>query len=319
MSSLRRAVLINPKAGCGGKGLALARLLGSHPHVMVRMLEDFARLPVILAEMGSAQTDELFISSGDGTIHAILTEIVEHRPFSALPKIGVLPHGKTNLTAGDLGLRLPGPAAEAGFIAGRAASLTKPRPTLRVLNPGDGRVRHGMFVGTGAAAAGTRFCQQVFHGTGVTGKWATSATLVAATLKALFTAPDPDDPKRLDRAYVIGFSIGNDEFPAAPRLCLMASTLDRLLLGTRPFWGGKREPIRVTVLPYPVPSVIRWMLPMMYGAENREAPKGAASWSTDRLTVSTREEFVIDGEFFDPPANEPLRIETGASFTFICG
>jgi hypothetical protein len=316
---LRRAVLINPKSGRAGKGLALAGLIGSHSYIMVRMLEDFSRLPEILAEMGRAQVEELFISSGDGTIHAVLTELAEHRPFPVLPRIGVLPHGKTNLTAGDLGLRLPNRAAEADFIARRAASLTKSRPTLRVLNPRDGRVRHGMFVGTGAAAAGTRFCQQAFHGTGVTGKWATSATLIAGTLKALFTAPDPDDSKRLDRAYVIGFAIGNDAFPAAPRLFLMASTLDRLLLGTRPFWGGKRAPIRISVVPYPVPSIIRWMLPMMYGGEDRKAPKGAASWSTDRLAVSTREELVIDGEFFDPPANEPLRIETGPSFTFICG
>jgi diacylglycerol kinase (ATP) len=316
---LNRAVLINPKSGRGGKGIGLSRHLGAHPRVMVRMLDDFSQLPEILAEMGRAEIDELFISSGDGTIHAILTEIAESRPFPSLPKVGILPHGKTNLTAGDLGLRLPSRAAEAGFIAGKAASLTKPRSTLRVVNPRDGRVRHGMFVGTGAASTGTRFCQQVFHGTGVTGKWATSATLLSAVARALFTRGHPDDRKRLDRAYVIGFTIGNDAFPPAPRLFLMASTLDRLLLGARPFWGGKRAPIRVSIVPYPIPSVLRWMLPMMYGGENRRAPKGAASWSTDHLTVSTREEFVIDGEFFDPPSNEPLQIETGPSFTFICG
>ena len=316
---MNRAVLINPKSGRGGKGIALARLLDPHSYLIVRMLENFSQLPNILAEMGRARIDELFISSGDGTIHAVLTELAEHRPFPALPKIGILPHGKTNLTAGDLGLWLPSRAAEAEFIAGRTASLMKPRPTLRVLNAGDGRVRHGMFVGTGAAATGTRFCQQAFHGTGVTGKWATSATLLSAAARALFTPGSPDDGKRLDRAYVIGFSIGNDPFPPAPRLFLMASTLDRLLLGTRPFWGGKRAPIRVSVVAYPIPSIVRWMLPMMYGGENRKAPKGAGSWSTDRLTVSTREEFVIDGEFFDPPLNEPLQIETGPTFTFICG
>ena len=48
--------------------------------------------------------------------------------------------------------------------------------------------------------------------------------------------------------------------------------LDTLLLKSHPFWGGKTAPIRTTVIPYPVPSVLRWMLPIMYGGENHASP-----------------------------------------------
>ncbi len=40
---------------------------------------------------------------------------------------------------------------------------------------------------------------------------------------------------------------------AGQHLLLLATTLDKLILGTRPFWGGKAGPIRVSTLPYPVP------------------------------------------------------------------
>ena len=59
-------------------------------------------------------------------------------------------------------------------------------PTIRCANPGDGRPRHGMFVGTGAVAAGTQFCQQAFNAKGVKGNWATFATLASAVSKTVF-------------------------------------------------------------------------------------------------------------------------------------
>jgi hypothetical protein len=90
------------------------------------------------------------------------------------------------------------------------------------------------------------------------------------------------------------------------------------VLNTRPFWGGKTGPIRVTTFPYPVPSIPRWLLPMMYGGEDRKFPKGAVSFCASALEVTTPVTFVIDGEFFEPPLGEPLRLETGPVFTYVC-
>jgi diacylglycerol kinase (ATP) len=316
---MKRGVIVNPKSGRDGKGAELARMLAQHPHVMLRMLEDFAALPAILDEMAAAQVSELFISSGDGTVHAIQTELAERRPFRAFPQLSVVAHGTTNLTAGDLGLRIGSVAAQAEFIARQSATTRASRHTLRLVNPGDGKVRHGMFLGAGAASVATRFCQQSVHKTGLTGDWATFATLASAIACFLFKPADPGDDTRIDRPYRIGLNVGNEVIAPSPHLMFLATTLDKLILGTRPFWGGKRLPIRISVLPYPVPSVARWLLPLMYGGENRSVPKGAKSWSADRLTVSTDVPFVVDGEFFDPPMGEPLHVESGPSFTYIIG
>jgi hypothetical protein len=318
-ASMKRGVIINPRSGRRGKGTALAGMLASRPGVMLRVLDDFARLPAILDEMAAAQVSELFISSGDGTVHAIQTDLAERRPFGSLPRLGLVPHGTTNMTAADLGLSVRAVAAQAEFIAATPARDLRSRATLRVGNAADGKVRHGMFLGTGAVATATRFCQDAVHRTGLTGDWATFATLAAAVTRSLLTRADPGDSTRIDRPYPIGLTIGNDEIVQAPRLLLLATTLDKLILGTRPFWGGKRGEIRLSLIPYPVPSVARWLVPLMYGGENRSVPEGALSWSTDRFAVSTTSFFVVDGEFFDPPKDEPLRVEAGPVFTYVCG
>jgi hypothetical protein len=224
------------------------------------------------------------------------------------------------MTAADLGFQNRNVKVQADFIANRQPRLLRKRPTLRAANPRDGKIRHGMFLGTGAVWQATVFCQDAVHRVGLKGDFATFATLAAAIGKSLFSTASPDDPSRIDRPYQIGISRDCESAVAAGRqLLLLATTLEKLILGTRPFWGGKVGPIRVSTIPYPVPSVTRWLLPLMYGGEGRSAPQGAQSLSGSSFKIVTDTPFVIDGEFFEGPIEGPLRLETGPEFTYVCG
>lgn len=176
-----------------------------------------------------------------------------------------------------------------------------------------------MFLGTGAVSEATLFCQQAFNAKGVKGNWATFATLAGAVTRSLFTAPDPTDTTRFDRPFAISVDVEGKPVAAGEHLLLLATTLEKLVLGTRPFWGGRQGAIRATVIPYPVPSIPRWLIPIMYGSETRKVPPGAMSFSSAELAIRSPVNFVIDGEFFDPPEDEALRVETGPVFTYVCG
>ncbi len=316
----RAGLLVNPRSGkSSGKGLRLAEMLGSKPNVSTRVLEHFGQLPVFLDELAKEGVTDLFISSGDGTIQAIQTDLAERKPFNAIPRLSLLPHGTTNMTAADLGFRQRNLSAQAEYINTLEASHLRERPTLRVVNPRDGKPRHGMFLGTGAASEATLFCQRAFNARGVKGSWATFATLASAAGRTMFTRADPNDELRFDRPFPIRITSGTTEFCSGTQLMMFSSTLEKLILGTKPFWGGKSGAIRTSVLPYPVPSIPRWLLPVMYGSENRKTPPGAMSFSSESLEITCPISFVIDGEFFDGPEGAALRLETGPVFTYLCG
>ncbi len=317
---MRAGLIVNPASGkASGKGLALAERLKSAAAVPVRILERFGQLPQILDEFAAAGITELFVSSGDGTVQAVQTELAERRPFAQQPRLGLLAHGTTNMTAADLGLRYRSIDAQAQFIAHPEARILRPRATLRAVNPRDGRPRHGMFLGTGAISKASLYYQQTFNARRIGGNWAGFAPLAGAVARSLFTAADPADETRFDRPYPIAIDAGGRSIATGEQLLMLSTTLEKLILGARPFWGGVHGPIRTSVIPYPVPGIVRWLLPIMYGGENRKVPAGAASFSSTELAIRTPISFVIDGEFFEPPEHEPLRIETGPIFTYICG
>jgi diacylglycerol kinase family enzyme len=317
-------LIINPLSGKqSGKGLELAGALAGAPGVLIRVLDQFGHLNGFLDEMGKAGVSDLFISSGDGTIQEIQTQLAERKPFSSLPRLCLLPHGTTNLTAADLGFAHTSIARQTAFVtaagAGKVANDLRTRTTLRIVNPRDGKTRHGMFLGTGAVWQATRFCQDAVHRTGLKGDWATFATLAAAIVKSVFSRSDPDDMERIDRPYQMTVRGDGAEILSGGELLFLATTLDKLILNTRPFWGGKQAAIRATSFPYPPPNLARWLYPALYGSEDRRMPPGCHSFSAGVIEIETECPFVLDGEFFDPPANAMLRIETGPEFTYVCG
>jgi diacylglycerol kinase (ATP) len=313
-------LIINPLSGRkGGMGERLRRCLRKNV-VEVVMLESFADLPAMLAHMAGRGIDALAISSGDGTVHAIQTELAERRPFERLPKLVLLPHGTANLSASQLGVHRS-PEEVARLLESPSALDTLPmvvKPTLRVANPADGRPRHGMFMGTGAIYTATAYCQEVVHRAGLRGNTAIVATFLRCLFGGMLGRGDPS-PSPIARKYALRVSADGTERFSPDGLLFLATTLDSLMLGARPFWGGRTGPIRATALPYPIRHIWRWVWPALYGAETRRMPEGATSFCAQSLEISGPTPYVIDGEFFEPPPNAPLRINTGPDFVYLRG
>ncbi|MGI9464456.1 MAG: diacylglycerol kinase family protein, partial [Aestuariivirgaceae bacterium] len=263
-------LIVNPSSGKrSGYGTALAGKLENKAGVHVRVLERFEELSGRLDELADLGVTSLFISSGDGTVQQIQTELAERRPFDTLPDLGLLPHGTTNMTAADLGLGTQNLDEQARIIADAdyrtQKTARRTRPTVRIANPADGQVRHGMFVGTGALWRGTVFCQQAVHKTGLRGEWATFATLAAAIVRSLVSKAGGQDPERISQPHEMTGKAADGTVVTGDQLFFLATTLDKLILGSRPFWGPKSAGLRASIFPYPPPSVPRWLWKSMYG------------------------------------------------------
>jgi diacylglycerol kinase (ATP) len=316
----KAGVLINPTAGRGnGKGLRLAAALGNAAHVDVRLMESFQQIRQHLLDMAEEGVTDLFISSGDGTVQAVQTLLAEEHIFEASPRLALLPHGTTNLTGIDVGFRIRSVAGQANYISTLPQPKVQRRHSLRVANPSDGQPRHGMTLGAGAAARGTRHAQEAFNNKGVKGAFASFATIAGGLARAAVSSAEGDDPGRLDRPCEMAIRYEGYDVTKGPQLMFVATTLRHLFFRTRPFWGGKRGPIRASVFPHPTPNILRWALPMMYGGELRSAPAGAHSFSGTGFEIASAEPYVMDGEFFDGPDQGLLQVAAGPEWEFITG
>ncbi len=93
------------------------------------------------------------------------------------------------MTAADIGYTTRSIPAQASFIANPVAQVLRNRPTVKAVNPRDGRVRHGMFLGTGAVSFGHALHQVSLNDRGVKGNAATFLALAGAVGKSIFSAP----------------------------------------------------------------------------------------------------------------------------------
>ncbi|WP_196501893.1 diacylglycerol/lipid kinase family protein [Aestuariivirga litoralis] len=316
----RAGVLINPFSGRNnGKGEALYQVLKDQPGLSLHRFADFAELEPAIDQCAKDGVTDLFISSGDGTIQAILTHVAGKANFKTLPQIGLLPHGTTNLTAGDIGLHIGSIAAQARFIKTLPDCKVATRHTIHVLNPVGAPPRLGFTLGAGAAARATRSAQVDYNDKGVKGSMASFATIAVGLAKAAFSKPKPGDLTRLDRASPMTVTCDGKITAQGNQLMFVATTLNHLFFRTQPFWGARNGALRTLTVAYPPPNILRWALPLMYGRIGKNIPPGCVSFTSDAFEISCPEPYVMDGEFFDGPAQGALRVQAGPEFKFILG
>ncbi len=311
-------MLINPRAGrSNGQGLALAQKIRDFKYADTRVVKSFAEIDGIVAEFCEQRVDTICISSGDGTIQHVQTLLAEKLKPSSLPRLCLLPHGTTNMTAADIGFKSRSLAAQARFIADAQPRVLRRRGTLRISNTQDGQVRHGMFLGTGAIAVAAKYCQTVLNDRGVHGSWATGATLAFGLLRAQFSTKTSSDESRFDRPHEISLSVNGQEIATGQQLLALCTTLEKLILGSKPFWGGAQAEIRSTSLKYPMTKIVRWTYPLLFGPEIRRVPQGAVSASGTQVRLRSSSAYVLDGEFFEGAADGPLEIQSGPKFEYV--
>src|SRR6476660_9047327 len=104
---VRIALLSNPRST--GNIAQLPRIreyCADHPDVFHYEVEDASQIGEAMRSIARVQPRVLAINGGDGTVQAALTELTNGGHFGASPPpVAVLPSGKTNLIALDLGAR----------------------------------------------------------------------------------------------------------------------------------------------------------------------------------------------------------------------
>jgi diacylglycerol kinase (ATP) len=314
---LRLGVLSNKLSTRNRRDMAgLQAVLSGRPDVMHIAIEDWTGLSGALARLLAENLDALVVNGGDGTVVGVLSELRRRAP-AHVPALAVLASGNTNMIAGDVGLPNRPERALSRLLSAAASSPAlrrAERRLIRIEQPGE-PTRYGFFVGAIAILRAILLTRRILHPLGVNHGLANAAGIGLSAMRVLFGRTGDEgllSPVPVDIAFD-GEPTASGEYSA-----LMASTLDRLLFGSRPFWGSGPGPIRLTMVRGPAARPLRSLLPLLRGRpDERMTRAGYVSRNADRITFAFDGRFVIDGEIFEATRERPITLSDGGAVEFL--
>lgn len=257
-----------------------------------------------LLKIGRRQCDVLGIVGGDGTVQAALTALHAQQPTGPWPALALTPAGSTNMTAQDLGAR---GTVDRGLQTLRALHHPKGaggtqvrRPMLCVERP-DHEPVCGMFFGTAVISDGVQFFQQRLRGLPMPGE----RTSILSVIRVLLSL-GIGRARRESAGCPIKVQVdGAIETSHTATICL-ASTLHRLLLGSRPYWGTEDGPLHFTVVDSNARAFWRslWRFARGRPGKRLTPERGYVSHNAHEVRLTLDGPFVLDGEVFEADPRE---------------
>ncbi|WP_041373445.1 diacylglycerol/lipid kinase family protein [Phenylobacterium zucineum] len=280
------------------------------PGVLEAVPERPDDLTEALAWFAKSGVDFVVIDGGDGTVRDVLTRATEAYG-DRLPTFGVIPNGKTNALALDLGVPL-GTPVRAMLAAARDPAKRKVRACLEVVRAGaDEPELRGFLFGMGAFVRGTELAQRT-HGLGFFDNAAIVMTIAGAAARTL--AGGPQDPWR--RGEPATLALGEAAPETRDWFLVLAATLKRFPLGLQPF-GPPHEGLKALAveapprrLPMAVPTILRGAQPPWLERA------GYRRRDVSSLSVSMEGGFTLDGEIY-PGGDLTVRQGPDLEFVFV--
>lgn len=318
----RIALLSNPKST--GNIAQLPRIrayCADHPDVFHYEVEHASQIGEAMVSIARVRPTVLAINGGDGTVQAALTELYNGGHFGdAPPPVAVLPSGKTNLIALDLGARGDPVETLERLIElareGDLAPYTVARELIALRTFGDeDRPTIGMFLGGAGLADTMLYCRDKIYPLGLPNGIAHSITAFALLMKLLlrikasFLPPDPQP---------LSVSLREKGNRINGRFSLLAvTTLERLLLSGE-LVGERRGMLKLLAVEEKPMSILRGLAASLAGKLGREKVRGVHFEQADEITIEGEDSSVIlDGETFRAVAGSPINLRPAPPLSFV--
>ncbi|WP_260925744.1 diacylglycerol/lipid kinase family protein [Novosphingobium sp. 9] len=260
--------------------------------------------------------DYLVVDGGDGTVRDVLT-CGASVYGDDWPTLIILPKGKTNALAVDLGLPTHWSLAEAMAAAHKGNTLTR-RPLRMTTRDGRPACVQGFFMGTGAIAVGTEAGQEA-HRRGMFNSFAVGLTILWGIVQALFGGAG--NPWRSSvRTRMVDRDTGRDVSYRGngrwtDRYMTVATTFERFPMKVRPFGPNPAPGLKMAVMDSPRRWIMALLPLLLTGFFAKAFEKaGLHRFSTRGMDMDLGGSFILDGEAF--PAGR-YALEEGPQLTFV--
>ena len=318
----RVALLSNPRS-TGNRSLLprVRRFCALEKHIFHYEVEDVSQIGAALRTIARVKPKVLVINGGDGTVQAALTEIFNGGHFGdERPPVAVLPNGKTNLIAYDLGsgddviaalervLELAAADLDPHIVQRELISLTDGSPT--------GKAVVGMFLGGAGLADTMLFCRNNIYPLGLPNGFAHLLAFFAAIFAAVIGVTARFLPPR---SQPVSISLHAKSALTGRFAVLLVTTLDKMLFSNN---FNPREVTRgglsMLLIEQRPGSVLRAVLAAVRGRLGRSKERGVHVERTQEIRIEgDSSNVLLDGELFQTAFGRPIVLKPTPPVTFL--
>ncbi len=320
MNRPRVALLSNPRSTGNVAQLPRIRAFcADHPDVFHYEVDQASQIGEALKTIARVKPKLLVINGGDGTVQAALTELYNGGHFDdAPPPVAVLPSGKTNLIAMDLGVHGDPIASLERLIALAQQDMSPylvPREliALRCGTAGSKPVI-GMFMGGAGLADIMLYCRNRIYPLGLPNSLSHVLTAIAVILrqviglKASFLPPDPSP---------LSISVRSGDAISGRFSLLAVTTLERLLLSGE-IGGHRRGALKFVAVEQRPASLLRAFFASLAGKLGRHKLSGVHVEEADEISIEgDSSQVILDGETFRAEIGKPILLSPAAPLSFV--
>lgn len=247
------------------------------------------------------QEDLLVINGGDGSVQHALSLLLARCPVERLPRIACLPGGSTNMTAYDVNRhrRFSHCVSSLQRIVERFDEpVCRPRPVVQV-EAGDRPMRCGLFFGLGTIVEGIDYFKTHVRHRGGAQEMGAGVALARALWGIARNQPPFAEALQVQLRAPGLYPADGTDGTVTVRL-LFATSLERLFLGMRPYWGSGSGALKATLVEQRAEHLLRRMPRLLRGRPDRHmTPAGGYhSARLDGLEMAFGGAYTLDGELF---------------------
>jgi hypothetical protein len=318
----RVALLSNPRS-TGNRALLprVRSFCAQNKDIFHYEVEHVDQIGQALRTIARVKPKVLVINGGDGTVQAALTELHQGRHFGDTPPpVAVLPNGKTNLIALDLGAE-GDPLKALERVLELARSDLDPHIVSREmisLSGGtlSGRPVLGMFLGGAGLADTILYCRHKLYPLGLPN---TVAHVIALMLGLLGIAIGRWASFLPPQSRAMKISVLRSGELQGQFAFLMVTTLQRLLLkGRMPGGGARVGKMQLIVIERNLGSLLSALIAAVRGRLGRDQLHGVHLERGDEIRIEgDHSSVILDGELFEAETNRPIVLTPTAPMPFL--
>ncbi len=306
------AILSNPLSTRNqGAGDWLAPLVTGHSWIHRYAFDRVEEIPKILADCEKAGIGTLVIDGGDGTAGRVFSGLLNDGPYATLPVLTLLPSGKTNMTAEAWSLRGDREKTLAELIKRSADNQLEhfvQKQSVLAIHDGETTApRHGAFFGGADVVEGILYCRRAIYPLGLPNLISHGAAIAVLFWRVMVSGQDGGD-----------INVAFDEHSESEMghfSIILATTMDRMLLGLRPIQETGTGPVHYMSL-RPGATAVLSTLPGLF--RRRVAPGSKRTVRRSRsVTLAMSGSYTLDGEIFETHPDRPLILDGHRKLKFI--